>query len=66
MKLITTQFRYGLENNPDHIEEALQLMGKLGIPGEEVRTYTDLVLTDEEFLNQWYLFETIRSLREVK
>jgi hypothetical protein len=65
MKLITTQFRYGIENNPDHIEEAIQLMGKLGIPGE-VRTYTDLVLTDEEYFTYWELFDKITHVREVK
>ena len=65
MRLITTTFRYGIKDD-GKLEEATEALVALNLHEDALSGYQAIVLTEDEYLNQWYLFDKITHVREVK
>ena len=65
MKLITTSFRYAVQNTEES-KKATAVAEELHLFGDNDFNYSSFVVTEQEYLTYWELFDKITHIREIK
>ena len=66
MRLITTTFRYAVQDNEDSKNKATAVVEELHLFVSNEFSYSSFVVTEDEYFTYWELFDKITHVREVK
>jgi hypothetical protein len=66
MRLITTTFRYEIQNNEDSKNKVIEIVEELHLFNNNEFSYSPFVVTEDEYFTYWELFDKITHIREVK
>ena len=66
MRLITTSFRYAVQDSEESKNKAIKVIEELHLFDSNEFSYSSFVVTEDEYFTYWGLFDKIIHIREVK